>query len=327
MTDELVETATVGSLSLSDSEIQRVVKAAQYSRSHSTARNYAQAVRNWLAWLEDHGIEPGVARPEHVAAWLTTISTRLAPSTVDVYAAGISAWCVDHNRPNLVVDAGVQRVRRGLRRMTADAPVRRVHALTTAEIRRMVVSVDRSTVAGKRDVALILLGFAGAFRRSELSALQVDDVKTRSDGLVVTIRRSKGDQDRRGQHVGIVRGQHPETDPVAAWRDWIKAAGITTGPAFLPVSYTGQPRHGATTGLNGRSIARIVQDAAEKAGLGDLDVSGHSLRAGHVTEAATRGIPADRLARTTRHKNMTTLAIYVRPAQVLNDTTSGLLGL
>ena len=117
------------------------------------------------------------------------------------------------------------------------------------------------------------------------------------------------------------------TDPVAALRRWLDLAQPRTAdmPLFGPVAWSGE--RSRSNALSGRDVARILQSRGAAAGLGDLPISGHSLRAGHATEAAARGVPADRLARTTRHKSAAALARYVRPAEVLSDTSSSDLGL
>jgi hypothetical protein len=144
--------------------------------------------------------------------------------------------------------------------------------------------------------------------------------------VLLRIRRSKGDQEGRGATVGVVRGQHPATDPVSALRAWIAAAGLESGdPLWTPVAWS--DRRPVPRRLDAAAVGVILRDRAAAVGLADLDLTGHSLRAGHCTTAA-ESCDALRIARTTRHRSISTLAdSYVRPAQVLDDSTSGVLGL
>jgi integrase len=171
---------------------------------------------------------------------------------------------------------------------------------------------------------MLLLLFAGALRRSELVALRRSDLRLGSDGMVVTIRRSKTDQEGLGAVVGIARGSRTETCPAAAVTRWLAvAAPAAEQPVFVRVTRTGA----VLAQLCGRTVARVVQGRAAAAGLELPALSGHSGRAGHITAAAATGVPLDRIARTSRHRSLSVLAEYVRPATVLGDSSSSELGL
>src|SRR5690606_20413566 len=146
------------------------------------------------------------------------------------------------------------------------------------------------------DRALLLVGFAGAFRRSELAALTVDDLTFGADGVDVLIRRSKTDQEGQGQTVAIPHGLHLK--PVEALRDWLSAAAITAGPIFRAVSRSGRLAEEAITG---HTVANVVKRYAKLAGLEVSGFSGHSLRAGFVTSAADRGAYLNRIMDVSRH--------------------------
>jgi integrase len=111
------------------------------------------------------------------------------------------------------------------------APVRKA-PLHATDIRALVATLDADRLGGLRDRVLLVVGFAGAFRRSELVALDVDDVAETTDGLVVTIRGSKTDQEGDGASIGLPYGSDPQTCPVRTLRSWLDAAGIVEGPVF-----------------------------------------------------------------------------------------------
>lgn len=177
---------------------------------------------------------------------------------------------------------------------------------------------------GKRDRALILLGFAGAFRRSELVGLTVADVQFTNDGLVVKLQHSKTDQEGMGETKGIPYGSIPATCPVRALRAWVDAAGMTEGPLFRPISRWGQLQ---PKPLSGHAVAVIVKQLAEAAGYDGATFSGHSLRAGLATAAAAAGVAYHSIKKQTGHKSDQVLQRYIRDGSLFNDNAAAKVGL
>lgn len=177
---------------------------------------------------------------------------------------------------------------------------------------------------GIRDRALLLIGFAAALRRSELVALDVDDVTEREDGLVVTLRRSKTDQEGAGAELGVPFGSDPTTCPVRALRRWYEASGIEAGPIFRPVT-----RHGVIgeARLTDRSVALVVKRTAERAGLDPVQFAGHSLRAGLITSAAEAGVQERHIMAQSRHKSVPVMRRYIRGATLFQDNAAAAVGL
>jgi site-specific recombinase XerD len=167
---------------------------------------------------------------------------------------------------------------------------------------------------GLRDRALLLLGFAGAFRRSELVALDVDDLRETEGGLLVTIRRSKTDQEGQGRTIAIARGS--VACPVRAVRNWLDVAAIAAGPVFRPVAKGGKV---GTERLSDKQVARTAKDFANRMGLDVSDFAGHSLRAGFLTSAAANGASIFKMRDVSGHKSMDTLQGYVRSVELFQD--------
>ena len=136
----------------------------------------------------------------------------------------------------------------GIRRRKGTAS-RKVRATRTKVINTLVAPLGNRLI-DVRDRALILIGFAGALRRSELVALDVDDVAEDADGLVLSIRQSKTDQEAEGEIRGLPYGSHPATCTVRAWRGWMDASGIETGPAFRAVDHLDLATHPGAGMLN-----------------------------------------------------------------------------
>jgi integrase len=167
---------------------------------------------------------------------------------------------------------------------------------------------------GRRDRALLCLGFAGAFRRSELCALEVADLTEVPDGLRILIRRSKGDQEGQGQEVAIPRGY--KLRPVEAVQTWLAAAEISSGPVFRAVTRGGRV---SCEAMVDDSAARIVKRYASRVGLDPASYAGHSLRSGFLTSAAEAGASIFKLSEVSRHKSLDTLRGYVRRVDLFKE--------
>jgi integrase len=171
---------------------------------------------------------------------------------------------------------------------------------------------------------VILLGFAGAFRRSELAGLSLEDCTFGKDGLTIMLRRSKTDQEGVGRKVGIPYGSNPETCPVRNLQTWIEQAGMTSGPVFRSINRHGQVRAGRLTGMD---IARVVKKLARRAGLDPAKYAGHSLRAGHATSAAIAGASERSIMNQTGHWSVQMVRRYIRNGSLFRENSAGKLGL
>jgi integrase len=304
----------------------RVVAAIAAERAPSTLVLYASAWRTFTQWCATRGLDSFPADPTTVCAYLAERAEQgLSIGTINVACAAIA---YEHQRACLsdpITDAMVGRVRRGLRRRVGVAPRRRARPLIGEEVRQNVARIDPGTAAGARDRALILVGFASALRRSELAGLTLADLEFRPGGVVLTVRRSKGDQDGEGQIVAVAAGEHTATDPVAALLVWIAVRATRPGNVFTRLRY---PDHTTTDPIGRHTVARVIRARAEAAGIPGERVTGHSLRAGHATTAAMAGAPLDRIAAQTRHRDVSTLVQhYIRPIDAMANTSSRSLGL
>jgi integrase len=187
----------------------------------------------------------------------------------------------------------------------------------------MVDAADVGLI-GSRDRALILLGFAGAFRRSELVGLDIEDCAFGKDGLTVMLRRSKTDQDGAGRKIGIPYGSNPETCPVRVLQSWLEQAALTTGPVFRSINRDGRVQVGR---LSPADVARIVKKLADRAGLDAANYAGHSLRAGHATSAAIAGASERSIMNQTGHRSVQMVRRYIRDGSLFRENSAGKLGL
>jgi integrase len=262
--------------------------------------------------------------PETVALYLAERADTLKPATLTRRLAAISKChsAAGHESPASLKHAAVSEVLKGIRRTKGTAPACK-SPLLVGQL-KAALRDSREDLHGIRDRALLLVGFAGAFRRSELVSLDLADIAFTDDGLVVNLRRSKTDQEGEGRKVGIPHGSKPQTCPVRALRAWLEAAGISEGPAFRSVT-----RHGriGTAALSGRAVALIVKGAAELAGLDASAFAGHSLRAGLATSAAAAGASERSIMDQTGHKSVQMVRRYIREGSLFRDNAAAHVGL
>jgi integrase len=295
---------------------------AAANRADRTKRAYASDWVHFHRWATSHGLAALPAEPATVALYVTDLARTYRAATINRRLATIA---VRHKQAGLASPAsspGVQEIMKGIRRSIRTAQTEAAPAVV-GEIRRMVAHLPRDA-AGTRDRAVLLVGFAGAMRRSELVALDVADLQSRDEGMVVTLGVTKTDQEGQGRRIALPYGSDPETCPVTALRAWMQMAGIDEGPVFRSVD-----RHSnvGTGRLDAKAVTLIIKRAAQRAGMDPAGYSGHSLRAGFVTTAAVNGASERAIAAQTGHRSMEVLRRYVRHATVFTDNAATMLGL
>jgi site-specific recombinase XerD len=300
-------------------QVRQFIRA---SKAENTLRGYSADWRDFCGWSEAHGISPLPATPEAVAAYIAECAGHLKPGTIQ---RRLNAIAEAHKAARLdspTHNGLVRNTMKGIRRTIGTAPGQKAATLTD-DIRAMVEAAGDSTI-GARDRALILLGFAGAFRRSELVALNIEDCAFGKDGLTVTLRRSKTDQDGAGRQIGIPHGSNPETCPVRTMQSWIEEAAIGAGPVFRSINRHGQVRPRRLSGID---VARVVKKLVDRAGLDASQYAGHSLRAGHATSAAIAGASERSIMNQTGHRSVQMVRRYIRDGSLFRENSAGKLGL
>lgn len=284
--------------------VEAYTSAAQ---SHATKRSYDSDLRHFK---RNGGALPASA--EMVAEYLAAFAGKAAVATLQHRLIAIHRKHIDQGLPSPVMEPLVKQTMQGIKRTFGTAQ-RQVKALVKDDLLGLLVMVEmQKPLKAARDKALLLIGFAGAFRRSELVALRCEDITEYDSGIELLIRRSKTDQEGAGRTVFIPFAKGSRC-PVKALKNWLALAGIEEGPLFRPIN-----RHdkvALATALTPQSVALIVKDAARKLGGDQMAkvVAGHSLRAGYCTEAATIGLLPYQIREQTGHKSDVTLARYIRP--------------
>ena len=278
----------------------------------ATREAYASDWKDFSVWCASRGATAMPAHQGIVACLSSLADSGRKASKIGRRAAAIGYHhkMAGHEPPT--GSEAVKAVLRGIRRTIGSA--KQGKAPATADLIGQMVALCPDNMIGKRDRALLCLGFAGAFRRSELCALEVADLTEVPDGLRILIRRSKGDQEGQGQEVAIPRGYRLR--PVEAVQAWLAAAAISTGPVFRAVAQGGKV---SCEALADDSAARIVKRYARRVGLDPATYAGHSLRSGFLTSAAESGASVWKLSEVSRHKSLDTLRGYVRRVDLFKE--------
>ena len=335
-------------------DLAAAMELAEASVAKSTEDVYGRAFNRFAVWAEGKGLTALPAAADTVAAYLGLMHRRnLSPSRMAVVLAAIGWRHKRANQPDPTRDERLTMVMAGKRRKDAGRPKRKARPLLAAadgglpgEIHALAAAVAGDDLVAKRDRALVLLGFAGAFRRSELAALTLGDLEATPKGLLVTVRKGKGDQEGRGLVKAVVPGA--THCPVRALLEWLDALEAATGraaaaadgkgdlPVFVPFT---RPR--VEKGPDGtkmlvpvprcepmsdQTVVRVLKRRAAAAGLDPERISGHSLRSGLVTSAAQQGKDVLRIQALTGHKTLSILAEYVHLAGLFDGSAGeGLL--
>lgn len=276
-----------------------------------TRRAYRSDLAHFLTW---GGSIP--ASQETIAAYLASQASthRVATLRRRVVALGLAHTTQGYSNP--CASALVKATMKGISRVHGSAQ-KQVAPAVREDIFTMVRSL--SGLKGARDRALLLLGFAGAFRRSELVSLNVGDLEFVDRGLIVYLRRSKTDQEGVGRKIAIPHARGAVC-AVQGVRDWLEASGINEGPVFRPIN-----RHGRMdqSRLSGHAVAQIVKERATAAGLKADQYSGHSLRAGLITSAAQVGVSIWKIKAQSGHQTDAMVSRYVRDADLFTNNAAG----
>ena len=325
---------------LAPSDQERVDTFAKRGRAEATLRSYKSDWDLFLAWCLERRYRPLPATPATVAAFLSELADvgftpaaerrtktgklraaraprPLTRSTIDrrlaaiVFAHRMAKVEPPTSQPGAgdlgLVIAGIRRTKAGaekLKKRAADGDI----------LRDMLRSITGDDLRASRDRALLAIGMGGAFRRSELVAITVAQVTRDRDGLTVRVKMSKTDQYGAGQGVAVLDG--PRLEPVRHYESWIEKAGITAGPVFRKLTPQGRLTDKA---MSTKGVALVVKAAAAAAGYPPEAFSGHSLRAGFLTEAGRQNANLFKMREHSRHASIDMVAEYVRDTERYRD--------
>lgn len=303
-----------------DALVAEAAGFAESARAESTRRAYRSDWSSFSTWCAARDLDALPAAPTTIGLYLTAQAATLKVATL---SRKLSAIAVAHRMAGHGFDSrhpAIADVLAGIRRRKGSAQ-RQVEPLTTDRLLQVLAGLG-DDLGSLRDRGLLLVATAAALRRSELVALDVDDIVVEPEGLRVTVRRSKTDTEGRGAVVAVGR-TGTSTCPASAYEAWLAAAGHTDGAAFRAVD-----RHGRRGGrLSGSAVALIVKRRAAAAGLPAKNFAGHSMRSGFATSAARAGLSEFKIAEQTRHASLEVLRRYVRAGRLFDVNFAAEIGL
>lgn len=303
------------------SELATVVEdAREYVRESvpkGTRRAYAADWATFSEWCRVHKLPNLPAAPATVALFAADRARVIRPSSVRRALAAVAKMHKVAGHPNPCSSEPVPATIKGIER-THGAGSNWKAPADLSVLEKLLIAFPPVSLDHLRNRALLLAGYAGAFRRSELVALDCADLRWTDDGVIVTVRHSKTDQRGVGleKPLPFVHGLCAAT----ALKAWLVASGITEGPVFRPMNRNGVPRNDR---LHPQSVALIIKAACEKVGLDPKAYSGHSLRSGHVTEARAKGVSDADTMSVTGHRRVETLNLYDRRGNPFSKTSAG----
>jgi integrase len=294
------------------------------TKSEATKRAYKSDFDLFGKWCAETKFDFLTALPEAVALYLLKLyRDQTRPSTIGRKLAAISQAhkLAGFGSP---INAQVREVKKGIDRKLGKSK-RQAKPISVEHLERIVETADRDLI-GTRDCALILLGWSAALRRSELVALDLDDLEDVGEGVVINIRKSKTDQTGEGARIGVPFAREKKLCPVLALRKWLRMSRISSGPIFRNLGRGQKGRSGYLFGgfvlknrLSDKMVSLIVKKLMGRAGYDGAQYSGHSLRSGFATAAAAAGISDRDIMRITGHKSTKILGEYIRDGSIFRD--------
>ncbi len=284
------------------------------SRAPATKRAYRGDWEKFTRWAAEQKIDALPATGSTVANYITHLAeSGRAASTISRALTSISQAHKTLDLASPTSSPEVANVYKGIKR-TKGVAQRRAKPLVIAELKRLCDRMKPSFL-GQRDKALILIGWAGALRRSELVALNLEDIDFVDEGLTMSISSSKTDQEGAGYKLGIPFAGDKRYCPVRKLKHWIELARIKGGPLFIALGTPGKKFHADVPEprrLAASAVNAIIKRRLKHAGMNCAGYSGHSLRAGFITTAASKEIPEYMIQAHTRHRSAKVLRGYMR---------------
>ena len=314
-----------------EASLNRLQSFADQAWAENTVRAYESDWAHFSTWCNKHGRSALPARVDTVGLYLGAIVDEFSLATIERRLATISSMHKErgHESPASVSSGPLRRIWRGIVR-NKSRQQDKAEPLMVEDLRRIVQNLPRDesgelTLSSLRDRAILLIGWAGALRRSEIVGLTVGHINfVPGEGVNILIPQSKSDQEGEGLLKGLPYGAHAETCPVTALRMWLQAAGIDSGPVFRRFYRGGSIGRSA---LTPQYVSIILKEHAERVGLSSEDFSAHSLRSGFITQAIRAGKSERRVKEHSGHRSWQTFNGYVKQAATFSENPAEDIGL
>lgn len=292
------------------------------SKSSNTWKAYKSDWQHFQVWCKDHQQISLPSSPETIVLYITSLASTHKISTIQRRLASIAQHHQGNNFDDPTKTAVVKECWKGLRRAKGTSQTQKSPVLVE-QLKEILFQLSKNA-KGLRDRALLLIGLCAGLRRSELVSLNVEDIKFVREGMILTLRKSKTDQEQQGRDIGLPFSRNKYLCPIHSLKDWLKHSSIKSGALFRTVN-----RHQQIldSRLTSQSIALIVKEYVGHLGLDSKLFSGHSLRAGLVTSLALAGLSESAIMRQSGHKSSAVLRKYIRHSELFKDNAIDKLGL
>lgn len=289
------------------------------SRSENTKKAYESDFRHFSDWANDLNLDFFPAIPQTIVCYLTHLSESCSVATISRKMAAISQAHKLSGLSSPTKDPLVREVLTGIKRELGSAQTK----AKPIDYKLLCEMVDHCSwdMIGRRDRVILLLGWSAALRRSEIVAVNSEDIEFVKDGLILTKNRSKTDQEGSGHRIGIPRNGNIHFCPVRAVENWLALTNIKKGPIFTRLGSGHRnnwvlQQNNEQKRLSNKSISLIIKKILKASDVDPKGYSGHSLRSGFITEAARRAVPEIYLSKHTGHKSINTMRGYVQEANL-----------
>jgi integrase len=295
------------------------------SKSDNTKRAYRSDWNKFCSWCSEVDKKNLPADPKTVAMYISYLAHDKSISTISRSLTSISQAHKILSIQSPTIHPEVIETFKGIKRKLGSNQ-KHSKPLVLKELEKVIKSIT-PTFIGHRDKAMILLGWAAALRRSELVSIEFDDIECVEEGIILTIRKSKTDQEGEGYRIGIPHAMKKDLCPVKALKNWISLSKINYGPIFFRIGpkTTYSIDISERKRLSERSVNKMVKRRIKKAGYVNKNYSSHSLRAGFITSAAAAKIPEYQIQIHTRHRSTKSLRGYIRDGSLFNSNSLSIL--
>ena len=296
---------------------------ASYTQSDHTRAEYGRDWKQFTAWCVAAGRKPLPATPETVVLYLTDrLGRGSAVSSAIRYSSAINSY----HRAGLLqapADRSVWALIRGVQRCRGEWPQGKT-ALTVDQLQRICAAMQGSSDPWEiRNHAILVLSFGSALRRSNVVNLDLADVEITPEGVLLTVKKAKEDQESKGRLLAVARGERPETCPVQTLERWLALRGAAAGPLFVRITH-GKP---TLQRLRAKIVAKVVKRGVESIGVSSGPYAAHSLRSGMASAALQAGFPDIVVAAHLGHHSLNSLKRYYRPTDPFKGNASAGIGL
>ncbi len=288
------------------------------SKANNTLRAYKSDFRDFGAFCMKHGFNPLPTEPKVVSLYLTHLSKNSKISTLRRRLVSISmahklkGHYLDSKHPIIVENLmGIRRVKGSIQKGKKPILINHLKLIINAINEQKFEEIKKL-----RDKTIILIGFGGGFRRNELISIDYEDLEFVSEGLKITVRKSKTDQFGEGMVKGLPYFNNEIYCPVKNLQKWLEISKIKTGPIFRRFS---KGLSLTDKRLTDQSVVLLMKEYLSKAGIENKGFAGHSLRSGFATVAADSGADERSIMAITGHKTTQMVRRYIREANIFKN--------